>query len=93
MEGLIICPPLTRAYLLPRLFKMVMLRRSGKCGDAVDNIATELKAWPVDPDVEALLGEEQKKAIVAAWAYLDTYIYRASGSNVASDLAKHWKFD
>lgn len=93
MEGAIICPPQTKAYLLPRLFKMVMLRRSGKSDHAVDNVSMQLEAWPVDPEVEALLSQDQRKAIVAAWAYLDTHIYHPSGSQVARELARHWKVD
>ncbi|MEM9393815.1 MAG: hypothetical protein AAGA38_08160 [Pseudomonadota bacterium] len=93
MEGAIICPAQTKAYLLPRLFKMVMLRRSGKSDHAVDNVSMQLEAWPVDPEVEALLSQDQRKAIVAAWAYLDTHIYHPSGSRVARELARHWKVD
>ncbi|SMX24520.1 hypothetical protein [Boseongicola aestuarii] len=93
MEGAIICPPRTKAYLLPRLFKMIMLRRSGKSDDAVDNLSMQLESWPIDREVDALLTEDQKKAIVAAWAYLDAHIYHPSGSHVARELAKHWKVD
>lgn len=92
MEGIVICPPRTKAYLLSRLFKMVMLRRPGQSDDAIDNLSIHLETWrPVEPDVEALLSAEQRKAIVAAWAYLDTHIYHPSGSNVARELAKHWE--
>lgn len=93
MEGIIICPALTRLYLLPRLFKMVIMRRSGRYEGAVDNLAAELEAWPVDPSVEDLLSAGQKKAVVAAWEYIDCYLYHPSGSQRASELAKRWESD
>lgn len=91
MEGAIICPALTRAYLLPRLFKMVMIRRSGKTDDAVDNVSVELKVWPIEASVEILLNNDQRKAIIAAWTYLDRHIYHPSGSHVARELVKRWE--
>lgn len=90
-EGVIICKAPTKVYLLPRLFKMVMLRRSGTSEGAVDNVAIHLETWPVEEEVEALLGKAQKRGIIAAWAYLDAYLYSPSGSHVARELAKHWK--
>jgi hypothetical protein len=92
-EGAIICPALTKVYLLPRLFKMLLLRRSGRSDDAVDNLSIELESWPVDPDVEALLSEGQKQAIVAAWSYLDSKIFYRGGSHTAREMAKHWALD
>ncbi|MXQ09198.1 hypothetical protein GQ651_15230 [Alphaproteobacteria bacterium GH1-50] len=93
MEGVIICPPATKVYLLPRLFKMVMLRRASDVDDPVDNVSMELEAWPVDPEVERVLTDLQKKAVVAAWSYLDRCHYYPSGSHVARELAAHWGLD
>ena len=90
-EGAIICPPITKVYLLPRLFRMVMLRQHGKTNGAVDNLAITLETWPVEEDVECLLSDGQKAAIVTAWNHLDRTIYSPSGSHVGRELAKHWK--
>lgn len=92
-EGAIICPAQTKAYLLPRLFKMVMLRRHGQTDGAVDNLSIELETWPVDSSVEALLNKDQRKAIIAAWSYLDRHLYHPSGSHVARVLAQHWQLE
>ncbi|MEO9821126.1 MAG: hypothetical protein ABJ370_13310 [Paracoccaceae bacterium] len=91
MEGAIICSSRTKAYLIPKLFQIVLLRRFGVASDgAENNLSTELEFWPIDEEVERLLNFSQKKAIVAAWAHLDTYRYYHSGSHVARLLAEHW---
>ena len=51
------------------------------------------RSWPFDPDVETLLSDAHRKAIIAAWAYLDTHLYHPSGSHVARDLARHLILD
>ena len=93
MDGMIICPPITKVYLLPRLFRMVILRQHGNSLEAVDNLSMELEAWPVQAEVERLLSNGQKAAIVNAWSYLDQTIYSPSGSHVGRELAKHWKIE
>ncbi len=93
LEGSIICPPKTKAYLIPRLLKMVILRLSGVEDGAVDNLSAELQHWPIDASVEKLLSDHQKKAIVAAWEYLDKTVYRASNSDTARKFAKHWNIN
>jgi hypothetical protein len=90
LEGLIICPEITKVWLLPRLFKMVMLRRSGTTDDAVDNLSATLKGWPIEPSVEVLLSDGQKKAILAAWSYLDRYLYCPSENDDAQKLTRRW---
>lgn len=90
-EGAIVCGAKTKAYLIPRLFKIVLLRRHGAASEgAEDDLSMVLEAWPVEPDVEALLDLNQKKAIIAGWKYLDTFRYFPSGSHVARLLGEHW---
>ncbi|WP_157033341.1 hypothetical protein [Loktanella sp. S4079] len=55
MEGMIICPPTTIVYLLPRLFRMVLLRQHGTSHEAADNLSTHLEAWPVEAEVEQFI--------------------------------------
>ncbi len=93
MEGLIVCPPKTKVYLLPRLFRMVLLRQHGTSHDAVDNLSEHLKAWPLETEVENRLSEGQKAAVVSVWAYLDQTIYSPSGSHVGKRLAEHWQIE
>lgn len=93
MDGIIICPPITKVYLLPRLFRMVVLRQHGASDEAVDNLSIQLEAWPVEADVERLLSDGQKAAIANAWSYLDHTIYRPSGSHVGRKLAERWKVE
>ncbi len=90
MEGFIICPADTKLWLLPRLFKMLILQRSIDANNAVDNLASDLESWPIDGDVERLLSEAQKIAIINAWAHIDREFYWPSGSHVARDLATRW---
>lgn len=90
IEGWIICPPKTKSYLLPRLFKMVFLRRSGVEDGAIDNLSAELEYTPLDPSVEPLLNTHQKVAVIAAWKYLDEGVYRPSGSDIARKLSNYW---
>ena len=92
-EGAIICPAETKVYLLPRIFKMVMLRRHGQTDGAVDNVSIELETWLVGLSVEKLLKKDQRQAIIAAWSYLDRYLYHPNGSHVARLLAKHWQLE
>ena len=91
MEGMIICPPTTKVYLLPRLFRMVLLRQHGTSHEAADNLSMYLEAWPVDAEVEQLLSDGQKAAIISAWSYLDQTIYSPSGSHIGQELAEHWQ--
>lgn len=93
MEGLIVCPPKTKVYLLSRLFRMVLLRRHGTSHDAVDNLSQELRTWPMEAEVEHLLTDSQKAAIISVWSYLDQAIYSPSGSKVGQQLAEHWQFE
>lgn len=92
-EGAIICGASARLYLLPRLFRMVLLRRHGTTNGAVDNLSSQLETWPLEEDVQSLLTIEQKHAIIRAWRYLDTTLYSPSGSTVARELAVHWNLD
>ena len=92
-EGLIVCPPITKVYLLPRLFRMVLLRQHGTPHEAVDNLSEHLEVWPVEAEVERLLDDGQKAAIISAWSYLDQTIYSPSGSKVGRQLAEHWQVE
>jgi hypothetical protein len=93
LEGLIIYPEITKLWLLPRLFKMVLLRRSGTTDGAIDNLSSTLREWPTEASVEVLLSNGQKKAIVAAWSYLDRYLYYPSGNDDAQKLARRWSIE
>ncbi len=93
MEGLIVCPPVTKVYLLPRLFRMVLLRQHGTSHEAVDNLSQQLRTWPMEAEVERLLTDSQKAAIISVWSYLDQTIYSPSGSKVGQQLAEHWQFE
>lgn len=92
-EGLIVCPPKTKVYLLPRLFRMVLLRQHGTSHEAVDNLSQQLRTWPMEAEVERLLTDSQKAAIISVWSYLDQTIYSPSGSKVGQQLAEHWQFE
>ena len=92
-EGLIVCPPITKVYLLPRLFRMVLQRQHGTPHEAVDNLSQELSTWPVEAEVEHLLTDSQKAAIISAWSYLGHTIYGPSGSKVVQKFAEHWQIE
>ncbi len=91
MEGFVICGSKTKAYLLPMLFKMILLNRYGAAEEgAEDNLSMELENWPIDEEVGSLLNLHQKKAVIAAWAYLDEFKYSLGERRSARLLAEHW---
>ncbi|MFQ6547850.1 hypothetical protein AADZ90_007820 [Aestuariibius sp. 2305UL40-4] len=91
-DGATVCPARSKVYLLPRLFKIVLLRRSGAAkAQAVDNLSMELESWPIDEEVQQLLDTAQKAAIIAAWYYLDQHLYAPGGSHVGRALSHHWQ--
>ena len=93
IEGWIICPESTVVYLIPRLFKMLILGRSNPQNSAVDNLSGDLESRVAENNISERLNEDQKLAILRAWKFLDENYYKPSGSNISGKLAKLWNID
>ena len=91
LEGWIVCGLDARLYLLPKLLRMLVLRRHGQTDDAVDNIMIELQ-----PELEkkngisSMLTPDQRNAVINALSFLDRHYYYPSGSRMAKDFAETW---
>lgn len=76
-EGWIACHPNTVVYLIPRIIRMIVTQRSKN--DAADNATHDLECRLLDgyqsAEISQLLNFEQKRAVIEAFAFMDSVYY------------------